>query len=306
VRILGGLSPVEPWGLPARRFESREEAGASGVPLTVFRRGPFQSASADLASLGVEKDLGGKLLVSLDYLRVRGRHVLVERNVNPVVSPPDRRPDPSFSDVFRYESTGNSWYEGTTLGLRTRTGGAIALAAFYTYAAAEDDHIDFAEGQPQDPLDPDSERGPSIHVPQHRTTVSAVYSVEGTRSPWTRDWTFALIAEHSVGRPYNELAGFDRNENGEGGSDRPEGVGRNSASLPDSLNVDLRVARRFPFGRVGLEGIVEVFNLFNRENVLEVNPIRYGTVRGDPNPEFGRPTRVADPRRFQLGARLSF
>ncbi|MFN2384719.1 MAG: TonB-dependent receptor domain-containing protein [Thermoanaerobaculia bacterium] len=303
--ILGGPSPHEPWGLPGRRFASEAQAGESGVPLSVFRRGSFESASADLASLGVETDILGQVLASLDYLRVRGRHILVERNVNPIVSPAGRI-DPAYSEIFRYESTGNSWYEGVTLGLRTRSGGSLELAAFYTYADAEDDHIDFAEGQPQDPLDPASERGPSIHVPEHRTTVSAIFSPEATAPVWLKHWTLALIAEHSVGRPYNELAGFDRNQNGDGGSDRPEGVGRNAGRLPDLFQVDLRVARRFPLGRLELEGVAEVFNLFNRENVLEVNSIRFASSDGAPNPDFGRPTRLADPRRLQLGIRLSF
>jgi hypothetical protein len=59
-------------------------------------------------------------------------------------------------------------------------------------------------------------------------------------------------------------------------------------------------------GRLELEGIAEVFNLFNRENVLEVNAIRFASSEGDPNTDFGRPTRLADPRRLQLGFRLSF
>lgn len=303
--ISGGPSPLEPWSLPGRRFAGEAQAGASGVPLAVFRRGRFESAHADLASLGFEKDLAGTILLSVDYVRVRGRHVLVERNINPIV-PPAGRPDPIYSEVFRYESTGNSWYEGVTLGLRTASGRPLELAAFFTYADAEDDHIDFAEGQPQDPLDPGSERGPSIHVPRHRTTLSATYSPPGGASPWTRGWLVALIAEHSAGRRYNELAGFDRNQNGDGGSDRPEGVGRNAGRLPDLFQVDFRVARRFPLGRLTLEGIAEVFNLFNRENVLEVNAIRFGSRQQEPNPGFGRPTRLADPRRLQLGLRISF
>jgi len=303
--ILGGPSPLEPWSLPGQRFGSEAQAGNSGVPLTVFRRGSFESAHADLASLGFEKDLAGTILLSVDYVRVRGRHILVERNINPIVSAAGR-PDPALSDIFRYESTGNSWYEGVTLGLRSGTGGALELAAFYTHADAEDDHIDFAEGQPQDPLDPAAERGPSIQVPEHRTTLSAIYSLEDGASAWARHWTFALIAEHAVGRRYNELAGFDRNQNGDGGSDRPEGAGRNGARLPDLLNVDLRVARRVPLGRLALEGVVEVFNLFNRENVLEVNSIRFANPEGAPNPGFDRPTRLADPRRLQAGVRLSF
>ena len=115
-----------------------------------------------------------------------------------------------------------------------------------------------------------------------------------------------MIADYASGFPYYELAGFDRNGNGDAFSDRPEGVGRNSRTLPDFFNVDLRVARRFPVGRAAIEAIVECFNLFDRENVLEVNNVRYEGADLTPNPSFEEPTRVTDPRRIQLGARVSF
>ena len=102
------------------------------------------------------------------------------------------------------------------------------------------------------------------------------------------------------------LAGFDRNLNGDPLSDRPAGVGRNSGELSDYFNVDLRVARRIPIGPVGFEAIFEVFNLFNRDNVIEVNNVAFANAQLAPNPDFEEPTRVADPRRIQLGARLSF
>src|SRR5207244_11524242 len=115
-----------------------------------------------------------------------------------------------------------------------------------------------------------------------------------------------LIADYIVGRPFNILAGFDRNANGDPLSDRPEGVGRNSGKLRPLFNVDLRIARTIPLGKVEVEGIFEVFNLFNRENVLEVNNVRFADAQLAPNPSFGAPTRVTDPRRVQLGVRLSF
>jgi hypothetical protein len=68
----------------------------------------------------------------------------------------------------------------------------------------------------------------------------------------------------------------------------------------------LRLARRFRFVRGAVEAIVEVFNLFDRKNVLEVNNVRYKRSQLEPNPDFGAATRVADPRRVQLGARLTF
>jgi hypothetical protein len=70
--------------------------------------------------------------------------------------------------------------------------------------------------------------------------------------------------------------------------------------------VDLRLARQFRFGRAAVEAIAEIFNLFDRKNVLEVNNVRYSSAKLEPNPDFGAATRVADPRRIQLGARVTF
>jgi hypothetical protein len=305
--ILGGPPPDEPWRLPDHRFENESEAGPSVVPLTIFSPGRFESVSSDQASLGFEKEIGGALLVNLDYLHVRGRKILIERNINPVVDELGRRPDPHFSEIFLYESSGNSWYDALTAGLRTRLGGRFEIAAYYSYAVAEDDYIDWSEGQPQDPLNVGAERGPTLHVPRHKAVLSAVYSTVGRAGAWwERDWTVAMIADFLAGLPYNELAGFDRNGNGDPFSDRPARVGRNSRSLPSLFNVDLRIARQVRVRWAAIEGIVEVFNLFNRKNVLEVNNVRFASAELDPNPDFGRPTRTSDPRRIQVGARLTF
>jgi hypothetical protein len=301
--ILGGPPPGVPWRLPDRRFANESEA-VSVVPPTIYRPGRFESVYSDQANLGFEKEFGGAFLVNLDYLRVRGRKILVERNMNPVVD--GNRLDTCCSEIFVYESSGNSWYEAFTIGSRARVGAPFELAANYTYAVGEDDNIDWSRGQPQDPLNIAAERGPTIHVPRHKVVVSGIYSSPESGVWWKRHWTFAVIADYLAGLPYNELAGFDRNGNGDSGSgDRPEGVGRNRRTLDPIVNVDLRIARRFRFRRVTMEGIVEVFNLFNRRNVVEVNPVRYLSPALQPNPDFGRPLRTADPRRVQLGARLT-
>jgi hypothetical protein len=300
--IVDDPSSEELWASPGRRFAG--EPG--GEPVTIYRLGGFESAYSDQATVGFEKALARTLLFHLDYLHARGRKVLIEHNVNPV-DPVHGRPDAGHGDVFAYDSVGNTWYDALTAGLRTGPGRLLELAAHYTYADAEDDHIDWSKNQPQDPRDIDAERGPTVHVPRHHAVLSAIWTAAGrTKAWWRRDWTAAVIADYASGFPYNELAGFDRNGNMDAFSDRPEGVRRNSRTLPDFFNVDLRVARRFLVGRAALEAIIEVFNLFDRENVLEVNNVRYRNAGLEPNPFFGQPTRVADPRRVQVGARLTF
>ena len=65
-------------------------------------------------------------------------------------------------------------------------------------------------------------------------------------------------------------------------------------------SLDLRLSRAFTLTReVSVEAIVDVFNVFDRENYQVPNNI-FGS------PTFGRPTAVNDPRQFQLGFRLLF
>ena len=121
-----------------------------------------------------------------------------------------------------------------------------------------------------------------------------------------RDWTFSAISDLSIGRPYNVLVGWDRNGNGDGASDRPEGVPRNSGTLPAFWNLDLRVSRRIPVAPLELELTLEVFNLFDRKNVLELRNVCCEDDSRVEKEGFGDPLRVADPRRLQWGLRVSF
>ncbi|MEO6327047.1 MAG: TonB-dependent receptor [Thermoanaerobaculia bacterium] len=312
--ILGGPSPVVPWRTyPDHRFPNEAAAGASIVPPTLLRPGAYESAYTDQASFGGEFTLGRKLLASLDGVYSRGRRILVARNVNPRVPgtgvPANPRPDPRFGDVFQYESTGNSWYTGGTLGLITRLGGPFEFTAFYTRARAEDDYIDWlTEFQAQDPLNPGDERAPSTQSPDQTFTMTATYSTVGRNlNAFARDWTFSTILDWRNGIHYNVTAGFDRNANGDPISDRPVGVGRNAGSLGAQFTLDLRLSRTISFSKeVGLELIAVCTNVTNQENVLQKNGVAYLTTTLVPNPNFDQPTLYGPGRLFQIGARLNF
>ena len=266
----------------------------------------FESAYTDQANIGFEIEIDPRLLFNADYLYARGRNIMNSRNINPSINK-NPRPNPAFSDIFVDSASGNTWYNGVTVGLQTRTGGPFEMSAFYTYADAEDDYVDWLTlMQLQDPLNPQDERGQSIHVPKHRATLTAMYRTGGGLPWYARDWTAATIATFEAGRPFNILEGWDRNGNGDRFSDRPEGVARNSGQLPNLFNVDLRIARTVPIGPVALEATFEVFNLLNRENVVQVDDTRTAGPAHDPNPNFGEPLIVVAPRRIQFGLRASF
>jgi hypothetical protein len=73
---------------------------------------------------------------------------------------------------------------------------------------------------------------------------------------------------------------------------------RNGGVKPWTVFNDLRVARRLYFGeRINLELIADIFNLANRFNVADVNPLF--TVAG-------QPTAAYDPRQFQFALKLNW
>ncbi len=89
------------------------------------------------------------------------------------------------------------------------------------------------------------------------------------------------------------------------GSDGCTGtLGRNTFQRPMTWNLDLRVARKIHFDeRWNLELIADMFNLFNRFNVGDVNqlcdPIGGRCIAG-------QPTAALDARQFQFGVKLSW
>jgi hypothetical protein len=88
-------------------------------------------------------------------------------------------------------------------------------------------------------------------------------------------------------------------------------LGRNSFTRPGFFQVDLRISRKIPINeRWNLEVIADGFNMLNRFNASDVNPVC------DPTASFGstavatcaggQPTAAYDPRTFQFALKVSF
>ena len=203
----------------------------------------------------------------------------------------------------------------------------------YTLSEAEDNSTDFQSafipqqnGRGRDPnnvdglpvgFDPLSERGPSSQDQRHRFVASGVYTAPGNVQ-------LSSIITIGSGRPYTILAGADLNGDGNGGAFPPDrarrdltseasSVGRNSGVMPRQAVVDLRVSRRFRMGsRASVDGIFEVFNLFNRTNFIETNNLSPAFIWGTgaypttPLPAFGHFTQAGPPRQVQLAVKVGF
>ena len=267
--------------------------------------------------LQLERALGRSMSATVGYSHVRGREIIMSRNINvPTLTPAQAailgvpnlgRPDPDFGNITQYQSIGDSWYDGLTLAFATRDAAWGRTRASYTYAKSLDTAGNAFFQTPQDNFDIAAEKGPSDNDQRHRVIVSGVFG--GTASPGRiaramLGLQLGYVLSAASGATFNVVAGSDLN-NDTNNNDRPAGVGRNTGRLPSSSALDLRLSRTFALGHDNrIEVMAEAFNVLNHVNILNVNnTFGTGTV---PLASFGQPTLAGDPRQIQLGARWSF
>jgi hypothetical protein len=318
------------WLSPGRRLPEP----ATTYPSLVISIDPgLETPYAHQFAIGVERELPGSFSLSTDFIHVRGFKQPSTLDYNPVVPSlgPGRRPADvngvagTSASVLQYTSFGETRYRGLTISTRRRFANGYQLMVGYTLAKAEDTGTDFqsefiaqdsGRGRNPDDLDglplgfdPDSEKGPSIQDQRHRFVASGIYVLPANVE-------LSSIVTIGSGRPYNVLAGVDLNGDADGGAtDRPRAaIGdiatsaqRNAGTLPVQATVDVRLSRRFGIGRAIVEGIFEVFNLFDRANYTAVNNVfGTGSYPNEPLPTFGQFTQSGAPRQVQLAAKISF
>jgi len=273
------------------------------------------NAYTQQANLQIERELTASASLSVGYLHTRGLRLILSRNVNAPRFPASAgapnlgRPNPNFANISRFESSGDSYYNGLTVSLNRRfrrwAGGRLS----YTFSRAVDNAGNAFFFTPQDNFNLRDERSRSDNDQRHVLAVSGSLAAPETASGglWRRivaGFQLSSIFRYGSALPFNILTGADRN-NDTNVNDRPVGVGRNTGKGFDFASFDLRLNRRIRFTeRLGLEVIAEGFNMFNRANFqLPIGTFGTGAT---PNANFGRPTAAADPRQIQFGLRLSF
>ncbi|HEU4596324.1 MAG TPA: carboxypeptidase regulatory-like domain-containing protein [Pyrinomonadaceae bacterium] len=280
----------------------------------------IESSYSLQTSLQVERELPGGATLAVGYTGLRGRHLILSRNLNaPTLTASEAtrlgvvnlgRPDPLWGNVSRYESSGVSDFDGLLVSFNQRTGSWATVRASYTFSKATDNTGNFFFSTPQNNSDLRGERGPSDNDQRHRLSLSgtleaprASVGASATRRA-LEGFRLSYIFTYGSRLPFNVLTGTDRNGD-TNFNDRPAGVGRNTGRGFDSASLDLRLSRRFALTeRTAFEFIVEGFNVLNRANLQLPNNV-HGP--GDaPLPAFGRATAAADPRQIQFGLRLDF
>ena len=286
-------------------------------------------------------------MLRADVVHNHGSDFIIGRTLgtvfNPVVGGPDR--------VVNLESSAETDYDALLVELERRFSGRYGFRIAYTLSSAfnyaNDDQIPFGSG-PIDPNDLRREYGPTPNDQRHRLALSGVVGLAG-RFQVSALWALAsgvpmdilmpsgqtripTIQRNAGGRLFHsadELNAFIQQVNASGGINNEQlPTVSSSARFNDTFNsLDLRISRSFPVGRVHIDGLVELFNVFNVTNILGTSPVNYSgfasaLVRDSNDPgspgylrssRFGTPVRTAGgvfgaggPFALQLGARVSF
>ena len=309
------LSPAQP-GAPVFPNVLALQPATLPTKPNITRIDPNIAAGySEQANVQVERELPGNAVVSVGYLHLRAYHVILSRNVNVPTVPASAgipnlgRPDPNWGNISRFESSGNSWYDGMVVSFNKRAARWANIRASYTFSKTIDDAGNFFFSTPQNNFNVRDDRGLSDNDQRHRLVLSG--SLEAPQSGKANGWQRVLqgfqlgyIFTYASRLPFNVLLGNDRNFD-TNNNDRPIGLGRNTGRGFDYASLDLRVSRKIRLSeRFDLQLLAEGFNMLNRANFGVPNNT-FGTG-ATPLPAFGQPTAAFDPRQFQFGMKLSF
>jgi len=278
---------------------------------------------SDQGSIGFQQEIAKDLVVNADYVYVRGQNLTRERNLNAPLDISDPNFSPPFPQYFRVRlllTDAGSWYNALQMNVTKRFSNSFMLTGSYTLSKVTEDAADFfSVSEPNDQNNLGGEKGPGTHDQRHVFAFSGVY-----RLP--KGFQLGTIIRASSGIPVNFIIdenhnhdGFccnDRPDLGPNGTflyppdDRPGNMPRNFGRGSSFFQVDLRGAKNVDFGRLRLELIAEVFNLFNRTN-FNFRPVTVSRVvtrddSGKPVKGFAQATEVFDPRQVQFGIKLNW
>jgi Carboxypeptidase regulatory-like domain/TonB dependent receptor len=241
--------------------------------------------------------------------------------------------------IYYTDNSGNSVYNGATVSVTQRAGQYFRLNANYTFSKTIDDGtFTTFVSTPQDFYNRTAERANSNQDVRHRFVGN--FTASGPKDTFLRHSELSGIVTLQGARPFTAFVGFDANGDTNPVTDRVGSAARNTYWGDKLETVDLRISQYFKFReKQRVDVALDMFNSFNRPNVNEVTSV-YGTYNfcggqvptrykdaaslqiqtnpdsfiGScpaagppfPNPAFGAPRTMFNPRQFQLSVKYSF
>jgi hypothetical protein len=302
-----------------------------------YAKKDFPQPLSEQASLEVEHQVGKDYYVSAGYQWMHASRLPVYSSINGTPQPGCDPAvttgckaffaplDPGFGFVLFVKPIGFSIYNAGTLNVRKALSHHFNFLANYTYSKSIDISTTInLPNTPENYLHPEYDRAVGDNDVRHRFTLA--FLAESPRE-WpvvVRDFKFSLLNSLQSARFFSINTGFDTNGDLFPFSDRVGVSARNSYKGDPYYDTDLRVQRVIPITeRVKTEASVEVFNLFNRPNVEDVDhvyglpdfvgpvPRKFGDHIAPPpssggNPGFGSPKFASPARQIQLSLRFNF
>jgi len=235
--------------------------------------------------------------------------------------------DPQYSVFFEATSRWDSVYSGLLVSLNKRLTHNFSYQISYTYSHSIDDGPNPSFVLiPQDSANFDAERASSADDARHRFVANAIFTSPETWNVILRNFSFSTIVTLQSPQYFTKYAGFDANGDVFGNNDRVGGEPRNTFKGDSLQTVDIRLERDIPIREsMKLQLMAEAYNLMNTVNVRYSNT-SYGAAdfcpadpgapgcagatqfyrEGSPNPSYGTPSAVFNPRQLQLAARITW
>jgi len=233
--------------------------------------------------------------------------------------------NPNYAVFFEATSRWDSQFDGMFITVNRRVGHHIGFGLSYTFAKSIDDGPNPSFVLiPQDSDNLREERALSADDVRHRFVGNLTLTAPKNGEAFLRDWEFSTVVTLQSPQHFTKFAGFDANGDVFGNNDRVGIEGRNTFEGDSLQTVDVRLSRIFPLNeRMNLQLMAEAFNLMNTVNVRFFNTT-YGAadfcpeggpnagctgtsfIGGSPNPLYGTPRAVFNPRQLQLAVRFNF
>ena len=237
--------------------------------------------------------------------------------------------DPNYSVFFEAKSGWDSVYDGLLINMSKRMTHNFSFNISYSWSHSIDDGPNPSFVLiPQDSNNGrfGAERASSADDVRNRFVGNAIFSSPKTWNPFLRDFSFSTIVTLQSPQYFTKYAGFDVNGDVFGNNDRVGSEPRNTFKGDTLQTVDVRLERTFPiYEKMHLQFMAEAFNLLNTVNVRYSNT-SYGAAdfcgpdpgapgcagapafyrEGSPNPNYGTPSAVFNPRQIQLALRVSW
>jgi hypothetical protein len=260
-------------------------------------------------TIGFERQLSSKTVVGADFIWSRGDHTPFANSINRIPAVGVDRPFAAdgYNFPIRVEDTsGQSRYKALNISMNHNYSRNLQLTAWYTYSTcgsfgviASDQGFD---NFPINQNDPHNRQGfgPCQFDPNHKFVISPIFSLP-------KGFQIASITRFTSGRAYNIKAGVDLNGDGVN-NDLPAGVSHiNSGTGANFFQADVRVSKIFHLPREygQIEGIFEMYNIFNNRNPSQYDGNMQSTSFGQPASFAGDPLQP-EQRLIQLGVRFNF